>query len=381
MAFVRLLLLAVGLLNLRGCFTPLCDAVRRYETKVIATRTGDQLLRDAARTAGGDLLLDMGIGYLPPEYHHTVVRANDVYGPQELAKFKLTDHYGSGVVAAGESWWYSIAGRRDGKSESGVFFATPEVTFVAVDEIHSAEWLPLDDEEPRGLLVGHDRDGLRAVEVTREGVRRQWPLPMQIAVASVWRSAERLDGGAIALVYFDHAESRIVLEMLDGDEPVRTVLRGNPSWSHVRLTTALSADGMLAVVLESKSGELEAAVFDPRNPGELKWQRLTAKDESGRYPRVIFHDGKFIAAWLASTKELRARTFTAEGTGPAGTIAPLVQRGTRDPAITIIPDGEELLFLWQADEVMVRRVPEDFAGLWFVEQLCQLFGGTSVAAR
>src|SRR5687768_8582390 len=113
-------------------------------------------MRSAALTNEGDLIVDTGIGYLPPEYHHTVVRVSETYGPEELAKFDLvSDFFGSGVIASGGSWWYSLAGGRT-RNETGVFFVAPEVTFVEVDWIYHGDWLPFDAPEPHGLLIGDD---------------------------------------------------------------------------------------------------------------------------------------------------------------------------------------------------------------------------------
>jgi hypothetical protein len=373
---VRLLFLVLGLSQVRGCFTPLCEAVGGFETKVFTTRTGDQMLADAAKTADGELIVETALSYLPPEYHHTVVKMDDAYGPQELASFSLSNYFGSGVVASGDSWWYSLAGTRE-ENADGVFFLTPEQTFVPVDEIYSADWIPFDGPEPRGLLVGAHGEETRAMEVAPGGVRRRWSMPPVSSFAGGWRDAERLPDGAIALVTFQPA-SGLELRLLDGDEPAAVSLRKD---AVVRLVTALSADGMVAVVTESRLGELEAAVFDPKNPGTLRWLALTTKDEPGRYPQVVFHDGRFIAAWFArGANELRARTFTGERAGAAATIAPFLRRGNAPVSISILPEGEELLFVWQEDEPTMRRVPADFAGLWFAERLCKwLFSGTSVA--
>jgi hypothetical protein len=128
------------------------------------------------------------------------------------------------------------------------------------------------------------------------------------------------------------------------------------------------------VPFESRFGEVEAAVFDPANPASAKWQVLTTKDEPGRFPEVVFHGGRFVAAWLATqTGELRARTFTAERMAPAATIAPVQRRGSRLPSIAILPDGEEILFVWQEDEVMSRKVPAELGGFALLHRLCALF--------
>lgn len=376
MTIVRLLLLVLGLAQARGCFTPLCEAAGNFETKVFNPRTGDQMLYDAAKPAGGGLVVETGISYLPPEYHHTVVKMDDAYGPQEVDTFSLSGYFGSGVVASGEGWWYSLAGTRE-ENQNGVYFLTPERTFVPVDAIHTADWIPFDGPEPRGLLVGMGRGELQAMEVTPGGVPRRWSLPAVSAFSGGWRDAERLPDGAIALVTNQPA-SGVELNLLEGEEPAVVSLRKDAA---VRLVTALSADGMLAVVTESRLGELEAAVFDPKNPGTLRWLALTTKDEPGRYPQVVFHEDEFIVAWLGpEAKELRARTFTAARAGASATIAPFLRRGNAPVSISILPEGEELLFVWQEDEPAARRVPADFAGLWFAERLCKwLFSGTSVA--
>lgn len=378
MAIVRLLLLVLGLSHVRGCFTALCDAAGGFETKVLTTRTGDQMLYDAAKPAGGALIVETGMSYVPPEYHHTVVKMDEAYGPHQLAEFKLANYIGSGLVASGETWWYSLAGGRE-EEERGVFFLTPEQTFVPAGEIHSAEWFPLDGVEPRGLLVGSSGERLRALEVTPGGVQREWSLPFDGVMRSGWRDAERLPDGSIALVTF-RRDSGLQLELLAGDEePDAIPLRSGIEV--VRLTTALAADGMLAVVTESKRGELEAAVFDPKSPGTPRWLALTTADEPGQHADVVFHDGRFIAAWFTGgPNELRARTFTAERAGAAASIAPFLRRGSAPVSISILPEGEELLFVWQADEPAVRRMPAEFAGLAFAERLCKwLFSGTPVA--
>ena len=323
---------------------------------------------DAALTAGGDLLIGTGVGYLPPgEHHHTAVRVSDTYGPEHVATFKMgSDYFGAGVVSSGESWWYSIAGAR-GKDDTGVLFATPEQSFVKVEGIFDGDWIPFDEPEPHGLVVGHDREGLRAVEVTRGGVKGEWRLTDTNVVGHRLRDAERLPGGDIALVSI--RDGGVYLHLLGRSEiALRT------SGSPVRVRTARAGDGALAVVIESRLGELEGAVFDPKNPASVKWQALTTKEEPGRHPEVVFHDGKFIAAWLATeSNELRARTFTGDGMAPAATIAPVQRRGNRLPSIAILPHGEEILFLWQEDEVMSRRVPAELAGFAFPERLCALF--------
>ena len=362
MTILRLVFLLLGLSHVRGCFTPLCDAAGGFEPKVFTTRTGDQMLYEAAKPAGGDLIVETGISFLPPEYHHTVVKIDEAYGPQELATFTLSTYFGSGVVASGERWWYSLAGTRE-ENQHGVFFLTPEQTFVPVDEMHTADWIPFDGPEPRGLLVGAHREETRAMEVTAGGVRRRWSLPPVSTFSSGWRDAERLPNGSIALVTFQPLHG-VELHLLGGDEPAPVSLRRD---AVVRLVTAVSADGMLAVVTETRLGELEAAVFDPKTPGTLRWLALTTKDEPGRYPQVVFHEDKFIVAWLApAANELRARTFTGERAGAAATIAPFLRRGNAAVSISILPEalpeGEsELLFVWQEDEPTMRRVPADFA--------------------
>lgn len=369
MTLIRLLLLAI-VSQLRGCFLPLCEAVGGREPQSVSTRTSDRVLVDAALIKDGDLIVDMAMSYTPPEYHHNIVRVDETYGPEELARYQLTDYFGSGVTASGDSWWYSLAGGR-GEKGSAVFFRTPEERVVETGLIFAGEWVPFDQAEPRGLLIADVRKGLQAMEITPGGVLRRWSLPLDNAWAIGARDAQRLPDGAIALVAFRHDTAALHLLILDQGEPVVVLLREN--LKHVRLTTALASDGMLAVVLESNAGELEAAVFDPHNPGQLRWQLLTPKDEPGRNAAVIFHEGKFIAAWSApGSHELRARTFTAERPGPLATIAPLLSRGNRIPSISIFPDGEELLFVWQEDGVMSRRVPAEFAGFSFVDRLCKL---------
>src|SRR5688572_19149488 len=211
-------------------------------------------MTDAALLKNGDLLVDAGIGYVPPgEYHHTVVRVDGTYGPEEVVTFKLlSDYFGSGVVASGESWWYSIAGGRTAH-EPGVFFATPEVSFIRVEGLYDGDWMPFDGPEPHGLLVGHDRDGLRAVEVTRGGVKRQWSVAPTNTVGHRLRDAERLPDGSIALVAI-HDKFALTLEILEGDKEPRS-LTLHESTSPFRVGTAVADDGMLAVLIETNLGE------------------------------------------------------------------------------------------------------------------------------
>jgi hypothetical protein len=326
------------------------------------------VLTDAALTANGELILDTGIVFLPPgEHDHTAVRVSSTYGPEEIAKFKIvTPYFGTGVVASGDSWWYSIAGGR-GKDDSGVFFLTPEPSFVKVEEFYDGDWIAFDEPEPHGLLVGHRRDGLHAAEITRGGVRKKWRLPDTNVVGHRLRDAELLSGGEIALVSI--RDGAVHLQVL-GDPEIVLRRSGSP----VRVRTARTDDGMLGVLIETRLGELEAAVFDPKNPGDVTWQQLTTKEDPGRFPEIVFHDGKFIAAWLVTEmNELRARTFTASGMAATATIAPVLRRGGRLPSISILPDGEEILLVWQEDEVMSRRVPAELGGFGFLERLCALF--------
>jgi len=366
---VRLLVLVLGLSHLRGCAVPLCDAVGGYPVTTVSTRTGDQRFSSAILTAGGELVIETGMSYLPPQYLTTVVRMDERYGPEEVGKFELVDEFGSGLVRAGDDWWFSLGGKRADRT-AGIYFVTPEASFVEIPEVFDAVWLPLDGAEPRGLLVGMGKGGGRALEITRGGVVRRWPLPpINLWGYNLW-AAERLPDGAIALFAVDR-DHRVVLRVLDGGASAEeTVLIDDGDAAHV--TTALAPEGMVAVVVRRRAG-LFAALFDPRNPAAIRWHQLTEKDESGAFPAVVVHEGKAIVGWSTSDR-IRARAFTSERlAGPAATIGPLLRRGERRPSLAVLPDGEELLFLWGEDEVTTRRVPAELAGFALLESLCDRF--------
>ncbi|HYR28556.1 MAG TPA: hypothetical protein VEU30_08825, partial [Thermoanaerobaculia bacterium] len=211
--------------------------------------------------------------------------------------------------------------------------------------------------------------GGRALEITRGGIVRRWPLPpINRWGYNLW-AAERLPDGAIALFAVDR-DNRLVLSVLDGGDSVETVLLDDGDAAYV--TTALAPNGMVAAVIRRRSG-LHAALFDPRNPAAIQWHELTEKDESGAFPAIVAHEGKVIVGWTSSNR-IRARAFTAGRlVGPATTIAPLLRRGERMPSLAILADGEELVFIWGEDEVTTRRVPAELAGFALLENLCNRF--------
>ena len=372
MTSFRLVLLLLGLTHLRGCFTPLCDAVRGFsETSTVVTRTGTELLVSAVRGAEGNLAVATSMGFMPPEYHYTVVEMSESGGPNEIARFKLTSDFGGALSGENGKWWFSLAGRETEDHAALVAFVTPELRKVRVAVGGGGgEWLPFDGAEPRGLLVSFGAASHRAIEVTPGGARREWPLPVVNSFSTGWWAAERLAGGSIALVQYDHSAASVILRIL-GSDVKELVLRDQLGGS-ARVATAISAEGdQLGVVIELKDGTIEAAVIGPVVPATIDWKKVTAKDDPGRYPAAAFHEGKLVVAWFASqTDQLRARTLTGGHLGPAATIAPLHRRGNTLPAISILPEGEEILFVWQADEITTRRVPAEFAGLNLIEALC-----------
>ena len=367
MTILRLVLLALGLSHLRGCYAPLCDAARGFgEIETVVTRAGMQAMTDAIRDAEGNLVVSTGIAFTPPEYHQTVIEVNRFVGPRDVAKFQLDHYFGEGLSGADGKWWYSLAGTRKGDSTSGVFFVTPEPRFVAVSRFSQGEWLPFDEAEPRGMLVEMSGERTRALEVTPGGVRRQWTLPVVNSFSIGWWAAERLTDGSIALLQYDRNTYNVILRIL-GQDVKELVLRDQ--LPHVWLASAVSPGGKLAVVIDRREGDIDAAIIDPAVTSAIEWKKVTTKAEPGRYPEAAFDGERLIVAWVGD-HQLKARTITDGRLTPVATLAPLRRRGGGLPAITILPEGEEILFVWQADEVMKRRVPADFSGLNLLEALC-----------
>lgn len=160
----------------------------------------------------------------------------------------------------------------------------------------------------------------------------------------------------------DREDGRMVMRLLDRSDTTRvetTVLRGRGPYA--RIASAIDAGGNVAIVALTTAGRIETAVIDPRKPAP-RWVELAEGADETRIPSVVATDHDFAAIWLTRHGELLARSFTRTSAATlAAVVATPAQRGEAPPFF-VHRDGDNLVFVWQTDDVHRRSLPAALSG-------------------
>nr|MDQ3281398.1 hypothetical protein [Acidobacteriota bacterium] len=336
----------------------------------------------------GELLVAARATLVLPNEERHLLRLTERFGAAPLTTLRLRFPVGEGAfTSSSRGWWYTVAGNHQ-PNRWGIAFvewgAENEVrtAFVGLPLGVETIWLPLAAPAPQGVSVAQTaaRDGVVLSYVTPGGVKNSWTVPRPLEVRPRQWSAQLLPDGTIAVVAIEgtpDAPARVVLHLLDphGASAREEIVLAESldAWD---LNSAVEADGALAVVVRNASG-IRGAIVDPHLQTAVHWRLLSESGESVSYPRVISAEPNFVVAWTSSRAgalQLRARTLKRKSADLAPTtIATVASRSGKTPFFTAISDEDELLFFWQSDGLVTRRLPSDLGGYALLAAIHECF--------
>lgn len=291
---------------------------------------------------------------------------------------------GEALMVRRARWWYSRC------SGNGVQFVGSDApgspSFVSDSGgLDAREWLPLEQDEPEGVLLSVEKDERTMVAkwVTPSGIQKT--LGRFDRGSSLWGAepgqAVRLGADGVALITIettssDPVQSSIVLRVIqDGEIATSRVAFHESGWTSV--AAAMGPEGDLAIVAAPFDGSgIVVVVLDPAQPDEAITRYIT---ESAAYPGVRLTAGgaRFIAGWIRlRDRAVRIAEFDRRVVLPAVTIA---DRAGSTPAISLghIPgeDSLDLTVFWTDDDgsVMMRRLAEPPTGSLIAHDLLREF--------
>jgi hypothetical protein len=305
-----------------------------------------------------------------------------------LLQTKETRCVGEALVARDARWWYSRCTGDGVQFVSSDAFDSP--AFVSVPGgADPREWLPLDRDEPGGVLISVEDDERTSVAtlVTRSGSQKT--IGRFDRGSSVWGAEPGRavllgdDGVAVITIEADSSEpaqSSIVLRVMrDGDVARSRVAFHERGWASV--DAAIDPAGDLAIVAAPFDGSgVVAVLLDPRHPEEAIVRHLTGSAVAVPYPglRLTVHGARFVASWIREEdRAVQIAEFDRRTALPAVTIA--ARSGGPVPAISLGRSpgngAPELTVFWTGDEggVMMRRLPPPPTGALLARELSEAF--------
>ena len=358
--------------QLKSCATNFCPALDMSERATHTIRVSGPNVFDFAPLSDGDLLVLSGASSLPPRYERVIERWSERSGSQRLISLEWDDITGEGIVAVDDrNWWYTAGGVYRNRN-SGMFITFVDgradaPKFVSLPVPGENVWLPLRGAKPQGLYVFLDHGTPGAMRVTPDGIAVRWRFAEARMNGIGWWSAQLLPNGSIALVSLERG--RLVLRLLHGAAYEEIY---NQVADDAGLSTAVDADGTLAIVTRTRAEAVEVILVDPADPAHARHISLTEPDERGSYPTVARSSSGFIVIWISGSDHawVRARSLTHTSAALwAATVGPIHVPPDTRPFMGAVYDGRDLLFLWDRGAIAIRRLPTALASFELVSEL------------
>lgn len=320
--------------------------------------------REIATVAGTDEIVRVGI-------------------PATLSSTWISAPGSDGIYVTGRDWWYATLDHRDGAvATTFVRSDGSRATYVRPPAVASASWqlVVIPGEKPRAIELTYADEETIAREVGWSGTSRSWRLPPVSRHRHARMVAQPLPDERIALL---SNHDGISLYVLADEGHFDTIVLRNLTVQ--QFGAAIDPAGRLAIVagrnanpaLPEDTGTIEAAVIDPANPGDPKWQPLRHDVRvTGlfREVQVVATAEGFAAAWINELEERRIEATDVDGQGHGGPVVDVGQARPHGPApyFGVQAKGDALLFWWDDGEhLMERRLPASLSGYAMLNDLAQ----------
>jgi hypothetical protein len=312
---MKVLLLLLGLAQLRGCASALCEVSGFPDERAREVPLGTSLPRV---TAVAEERADDWIVADNAALTELIAGAE-----RHLAQFSEPVYHWSddGFAARSNGTWRYSRATFETKGHAEITFTETSGVLQVTVAIGSVplRWIPLSGGEVSGLLFstrtrGGESGNVRVDRVTPAGSE---PIVEFDAgyrdISHFTTSAEQLPDGRIAVVS-SSAEGVLKLRLISGHSLVESPLP-NPNLGEMTIVaTAMSPKGLLGVAARGSHGELTAALVNVDDVPSARFRVVLGADDHARALSMVSVGDRFLIAWVgASDRSLRTRELTFDG--------------------------------------------------------------------